>query len=130
MPKKEKKYVLEVSEKQSRVLWDALELFCWIHLGKWEECANYSVVPSKFYSRCKTALREIAFDFRATPSLNGHYGIACKKVSNDARIAFDLNGVISHFINFDVNPNVGMTVGFDAPSHKQKDVPLAEMKRK
>lgn len=128
--KTELNYKLTLSEEHMQILWDALELFTHIHMGRWEECALHSKVPIGLLHECKEELDKIAQKFEATPARGTHYGIFNKELPVDAGIAFDMKQVIRHHLSHDRHPEGGRGVDFDNPMHWVKDRPLPTIEDK
>ena len=124
-------YTLKISEEHGQILWDALELYCRIHMGQWDSCVEYSQVPMGLNIECRKELERVADQFQATPGLCGFYSILSEKLPIDAKIAFDMKQVIRHRLSHDRNPKARILMGvhFDKPSHWVSDRPLLTIKK-
>lgn len=110
------KVTLELSEKQAGIVEEALEFYSRIHMGQFEELGNF--FHKRNYNRDE--FRHLTDQLRRCvfPELqrNAYYGICDKKhLSDNARIAWDIQQVIRHGVSWKRYPNGGITVNFDPP---------------
>lgn len=118
---------IELSDKQADVLIAALDLYSRIHLGQFEEVANvarmYDVsrlngdyeAHNEFDDAIREAKTILGF------CRNGSYGIFNERVNDVARVAWDMQQVIRHYLAWKRNPEGGFTVNFDTPHRSGKE---------
>ena len=127
----EERYELSISEKQARVMVDALDLFSRIGIGQLREVLRHPqyerviLRDNESYKYCERLLDQIKKLLTGFgPSAS--YGIACPEVHDDSNIAYDLLQVIRHRLAWDRNPKGGIEVYFDRPIQLSKEE-LAEI---
>ena len=128
-------YTITVTEKQAKLIAQALDLVSRLQMGQWPEFIDW-LPQQHLFNRHE--LREkiqpiMAEHFRkARPEgcqypidgWNNNYDIHSEFVRDAARVAWDLQKVIEHQLAWDHSPNGGITVDFDGPVHAGKE-PLA-----
>ena len=132
-------YEIELTEKQTQIIQEALNLYFRLHLGQWQELAN--MVRTGWYFRHKNGketsmplwgaveklidtLIWIVFGFRPGES----WGIRNKNVPDSARIACDIHDVIRHQLWYDRTTGQGHGVDSDEPYSISGD-PLPTIRR-
>jgi len=124
-------YQLTISEKQARVIMDALELFTRIGIGQLQEVLRHPQYQNKIFDDEKVYRESVVLLDQIKKILTGHgpnssYGIACTEVHDDSNIAYDLLQVIRHRLAWDRNPKGGIEVYFNRPIQYSKEE-LAEI---
>lgn len=119
-----KSYTLHLTEKQARVIVNALDLYSRIGMGQLKEVAyvlRQNPLPKadpELDARI-TLLSDIRdrLDTLSRYWMNGsgYYGITSKSISDVFRTAWDIQQVIRHRLAWDRNPKGGITVDFDNP---------------
>jgi hypothetical protein len=130
------KYTLHLTERQARVIVDALDLFSRIGMGQLKEVAyvlRQNPLPSSdpdlearttLLSEIRDKLDTLSRYWMKGP---GFYGITSKSISDRFRIAFDIQQVIRHRLAWDRNPQGDITVDFDNPTKtSEEDLPKIE----
>lgn len=128
------KYQLTISEKQTRVIMYALDLFSRIGIGQLEEIlrhpqyANVIFNNNATYKVCKELLDEIKRYLTNFPP-HASYGIGHPEVHGDCTISYDLVQVIRHRLAWDNNPEGGIQVDFGKPMRFSNEEELAKIKQ-
>ncbi len=119
-----KKYLLEATENQLKIVSLALDIFSRLESGQLNCC--FDMIPWKHpENRIETRALLEKIQLLLTGMNNGNLGIG--NVSDNARIAYDLHQVIRHYFAWKHKPVGGMTVDFDEPFHYGSD-PLATVR--
>jgi len=127
----EERYEISVSEKQARVMMDALNLFSRIGIGQLREVLRHPQYENKlihdnetyrYSQRLLDQVKERLTGFETHAS----YGISSPEVHDDSNIAYDLLQVIRHRLSWDRNPDGGIEVYYDTPIQYSKEE-LAEI---
>lgn len=124
----ERKYNITVTESQALLLERALDLFTRIGIGQFENIIEVYDHDFRLDAETKEHMRtgtDIAKRAVGHPT-NGSYGIHNTAVSNDFRVAYDLQQVIRHRRAWARCPGGGFGVSFDEP-YSISGVPLAQM---
>lgn len=131
----EKTYNLTLTEKQATVLTRALDLFSRIGIGQFEEVINIfrdehlsdpEMTPERI-DEARKHIDHVKFMLTGHPA-NGSFGILNPRVSDDYRIAYDIQQVIRNRLAWDRRPEGGIQVQFDPPDQTSKTHPLATIK--
>ncbi len=119
-----KKYALHLTEKQARVIINALDLYSRIGMGQLKEVAyvlRHNPIPasaSEAENR-SSILIDIKDELDVLSKLwmngSGYHSINSSKISDVFRIAWDIQQVIRHRLAWDRNPKGEITVDFDTP---------------
>jgi len=106
-------YNLKLSKKQLIVISQALESFARAKTGQFD----YALEHVNFIGFVEARKMSENIKKLYLPELreNETYGIHQKKVSDDARIAYDIHQVIRNKIAWEERPEGGMTSYFDKP---------------
>lgn len=130
---------LELTSKQADVLVSALDLYSRILIGQFEEIAHLSLVhnvdmlPEKMMERhhqFSDELRKLKERLLAIPR-NGSFGIHSKKVSDLARVAYDIQQVVRNALAWERTPGGGIGVNFDRPMQtSSQKLPPAKILKK
>jgi hypothetical protein len=127
------KVTVEMSEEQARVVVKALDIFSRLHMGQVSDVELFyrllNVGQNKsFPSREVERLCE-SIKFYVFPELSpgSYHSISSEKISEDARVAFDLIQALRHPMAWKRNPEGGQTVDFYDPMKTAKS-PLAKVK--
>ena len=127
------KYKLVISEKQAKVIIQALDLFSMVGTAQFEELLNHPQWRKKVLTDptdnnvCKTLLSE-AKRVLTGFSQNASYSVLDGKVSEENRIAYDILQVVRYKLAWDKNPKGGMQIDFDKPSPLSEE-PLPEIEK-
>lgn len=126
----DKRYTIEVSEKQLRVLISSTEIMSRIGLGQfWIILDHICSKPFHRYGSHFTEVRErlvqMAADLLNAPK-HASFGIHSPQVHERHRIAWDLHRVFRHRASWDRHPEGGIGVCFDEP-YGTSDEPLAKI---
>lgn len=108
---------LEISEEHAKLLINILDFYSRIAIGQFEEIFygrkifswNFSVLHTR-----REKVQRILNAIKHKLSI-GSFGIYSKEVSEEAKIAYDIQQVIRYCIAWDNNPRGGITVDFDEP---------------
>lgn len=135
-----KKYRFDLDEKQAELLVQALDLATRLHLGQTnivgeylQGCATRNV-DHEVVDAALGRLRQEFFGF----TRNESFGILSEKISDDARVMWDMHQVLRHRLSWDRagNPptrdwNSMMGVNFDEPrrSSHERELPKIETTR-
>lgn len=108
--KPEKKYRLEISEKQAYLLQEATELFARIMMAQFDHISytlhiNHNL-PTESYHKLSDSLRALEHLI---------YDHTSRRRSDLGDISWDLYQVIRHRLAWDNFPGGGITVNFHAP---------------
>jgi hypothetical protein len=117
------KYTLHLTERQARVIIDALDLFSRIGMGQLKEVSyvlRQNPLPEPEAERdaritLLSDIRERLDMLSRYWNANGFSGITSKSISDRFRIAWDILQVIRHRLAWDQKPEGGITVDFDEP---------------
>jgi hypothetical protein len=129
----EKKYVLEITERQLSILIDATEILARIGMGQFWTIIEH-IVPkkpfAKYWEELPTA-RDILTSLGARmldyPE-NASPGIHNPIVADKHQIAWDLHQVLRNRLAWDRHPEGGMQTQFDDPLLSSKE-PLAKVRQ-
>jgi hypothetical protein len=129
-------YHLSLTERQARVITEALDLFSRIGMGQLEEIAHILgsyTKPSESSSLLPERLEEVKRLAREASNVwtGNHFGcrgISSEEIGDTFRVAWDLHQVIRHRLAWDRNPKGGLQVSFDTPM-KYSQEPLAIIKK-
>lgn len=130
MPDK-RAYQLTLNEAQAKVLIRALDSFSRIHIGQLETAITQILVAEYAQSEGLegefTRIRDKLMPSLAGVPLNGSHGIRNDQVSDEARIAWDLQKVIRHAVAWAEMPEGGFRVDFDKPVKSSETNSLAQI---
>jgi len=133
-------YLLEIDERQARILNDALDLYSRIGIGQLEEIANnfrWFNDPRLKDNWDKLDIARSLLDsikmllFKQPP--NGSYGIYHPDVPDCYRVAWDIQKVIRHHLWLErqaQGEGQRFCVDADEPNQSAKDQPLAKISTK
>lgn len=140
------KYTLTINGEQAKTLMAALELYSRMLMGQVHylgETGRYGTghLPKTMpfdkdedgkprpvdEKQLEAALRWLNVVVTGSPG-HGSWGITSEAVDDRARVAYDMQQVIRHFLAFERKPEGGIQVDFDAPM-KWGAEPLATFKR-
>lgn len=132
-----KKYRLELDEQQAQLVIQALDMATRLHMGQTnivgeylQGCSSRNADPV-IVDAMLDRLRRECFDFSRSQS----FGITSEKISDDARVMWDIHQVLRHRLSWDSagNPETRnwttmMGVNFDEPrrSSHERDLPKIE----
>lgn len=127
--KKAYKVSIELSETQADVVRVALESYSRMLIGQ----LDYALEPirwktkSDWYQDVMPVLDEVKhLIFELAP--NASYGIYSTEVSDNARVAWDIQQVIRNKMSWHSNPKGSMTVNFDRPmKSSQEELPICSI---
>lgn len=130
MSEPEKKYQIEVTAKQLRVLVGATEVYGRLGLGQfWTILEHICTKPfSRFneeFVDARDTLNRMGAAFLDMPPSSGP-GIFNPDVHARHKIAWDMHQVFRHRLSWDTNPKGDITVNFDDPL-KTSEEPLAKI---
>jgi hypothetical protein len=110
---------LKLSDKQMEVLCEALESFSRAKLGQF----SYALEHVKFTSHDTNKEIDSFLKEKFFPELKGNtvFGIHSDEVSDDARIAYDIQQVLRNHLAWKDHPEGGYTVNFNTPMRTSKD---------
>jgi hypothetical protein len=108
-----RRYRLEISEEQARVISLACELLSRLHMGQLNAAADVHVQRDCFHALADE-LRKLKPMLTGMPQ-NAHWGITGPELPDEARVAFDLHQVIRHRLAWDHDPNGDTDSRFDEP---------------
>lgn len=123
------KYSLNITKQQAEIIIKALDLYSRIGMGQIIEVLDHHtnrIKPEQaiiIYNK----LNEIKPMLTGLPT-NSYYSISSDQISNNYRIAYDLQQVIRHRLAWDGNPDGGFGVNFDAPMNYSQ-IPFATIKK-
>lgn len=136
----ETKVKIVMDETQARVVSEALELYSRVHLGQLDELPR---VTRRAYIDEKTGqkvdMRTVVYYIECLknalfPELdkNEYYGIYSDKISDRAKISFDVYQCLRNALAWHFTPDGGITVDFDEPlavsQHPLPDVSVSTKK--
>jgi hypothetical protein len=133
------KYTIHLTERQARVIVDALDLFSRIGMGQLKEVAyvlRQNPLPS--YDPDLEIRTNLLFKIRDKLDIlarywmkgPGYYGITSKSISDKFRIAWDIQQVVRHRLAWDRNPKGDITIDFDNPMKtSEEDLPKIEVEK-
>ena len=131
------KLYLEISEKQMDIMLAALDLYSRVRMGQYSDLPNSKnkyMTPSEDANLIKRILM---------PELdwNAFYGIHSEKISDDARIAWDIQQVMRHMRSWHragkdpekdqrewTGSNTMMGVSYDSPMRSSEEEELPKIK--
>uniref|UniRef100_A0A6M3ISR5 Uncharacterized protein n=1 Tax=viral metagenome TaxID=1070528 RepID=A0A6M3ISR5_9ZZZZ len=120
-----KKYKLEITEKQAKIITQSLNLFSRIGMGQLEEIINHPqwiFTVDNQYDRdiIKNSINTLKKHLCNLDSYSS-FGIYQEEVDDINRVAWDLQQVIRHKLAWDRNPKGGITVDFGVPMKSSKE---------
>ena len=110
-----KRYKIEVTEKQARLISRALDIVSRLEAGQFEELIyrfEWPYAGKRYRESCDTTLEILKYQLTGM-STNGNLGITM--VSNDSRMSYDMHQVIRHRLAWDGSPLGGMSVDLHEP---------------
>lgn len=122
-------YQLLLSKKQVQVLTEALEFYVRIGIGQFEEVARpytFKVEPEEM-DKARSALEIAKMILTGFPA-NASHGIYSSDISDDYRVAYDIERVIRHYLAWEKNPSGGFGVDYQKPFVSSQQ-PLPDIKK-
>lgn len=132
-----KKYTLEISENQARVIRDALEAFARVHLGQFGMAIEFILLLSPTSDKTESRdqiriLLDKASSIYTGMSSSASFGIYSDEISKDARTAWDIYQVIRHRLSTEYlkeHPNASTSgVSFNKPMKTDSEEELPQIK--
>ena len=120
---------LELSEKQAEVVLNALNLYSRLALGQVEEIHKTLTDFGEFnpLHEVDTILSQLKDEFFPELGANTFYAIHSDKVSEKAKISYDILQVLRHKLAWDKSPDGGNTVNFYTPCRaSEENLPKVE----
>lgn len=115
----ERQYTVTLSERQVRVIKDALDLYSRIGMGQLKEVVNILCLNKDDRENRHDIISIIRNSLESLSNLwiggSGYHGITSRKISNSFRVAWDIQQVLRHRVSWDREPKGGITVNFDEP---------------
>lgn len=126
--------VTGLSEQHLRVLVRALDFMGRMGLGQFKEVMGVADPAFKVGGDERAIAEKLLMQARSLlmPGLeatNAYWSIRSPQVSDDLRVAFDLQQVIRHRLAWDGNPKGDFTVDFDEPWRTSERVGLVRMEK-
>lgn len=126
-------YTLTLNEHQAYVIKEALDLFSRIHMGQLDTVADVFVAYAQERGFDTLSFLRDELD-NLSPIWTGlhkhaYHGIHSPKISDKARVAWDLQQVIRHRLAWDREPKGGIYVDFDTPMRSSAE-PLASIQER
>lgn len=103
-------YQITISEKQAGIIQTALELYSRIHMGQFDVIVDQLLGYRKIRELSWEAIQELRDGMRALEpvftglSPHAYYGIHSDMVSDNARVAWDLQQVVRNRLAWDNDP--------------------------
>ena len=116
----DKPYRLAITEKQARLIVDALDLYSRIGMGQLQEVA-FVLRSNSFEDTIDFGILDKVTELLRKASSywmngsGGYHGIYSDKINDNFRVAWDLQQVIRYRLAWDRNPEGGIQVHFDEP---------------
>lgn len=135
-----KQYTLHLTEKQARVIVNALDLYSRIGMGQLKEVAYVLRATQKLNDNTDVEIQERSDQIniirdrleaisRYWMNGSGYHSITSQKISDVFRVAWDIQQVIRHRLAWDKNPKGDITVDFDdALKTSEEQLPTIESK--
>jgi hypothetical protein len=134
-----KRYTLHLTEKQARVIVNALDLYSRIGMGQLKEVA-YVLRAQNIGAKTDAEIQEHSDQIniirdrlealsRYWMNGPGYHSIASQKISDVFRVAWDIQQVVRHRLAWDRNPKGDITVDFDNALKTSKE-PLPQIESK
>ncbi len=130
------KLSLEISEKQMDIMLAALDLYSRVRLGQYTDLPNSE---NKYMTPFEDA-DEIKRILMPELKGNAYYGIHSEKISDDARVAWDIQQVMRHMRSWHragkdpekdrrewTGPNTMMGVNYDSPMRSSEGEELPKI---
>lgn len=135
----EPRYVLEVSQKQARIIDEAVDLYSRIGMGQLSELLYY--FPARFnggqrtekFSQNRDEAEHLLVRIKELignlPSGHHYHSIADPDINDAFRVAYDIRQVVRHFLAWERVPGGGYNRDFDEPMRlSQLDLPIFKRK--
>ena len=126
----DRRYLLEISEKQAHVISKACEVLARLYMGQFgvvRDCfltrALSNEISDKDWEHLQDLLHTCETLATGLPR-HGYFGIHSPAISDKARVSFDIHRVVRHRLAWDRQPTGGFGVDFDAPRATSELHPL------
>lgn len=108
-----RRYVLELSEGQARLVSRAVELYARLGMGQFDMLDSFFPVEAKIRGRerVRPLLQELVVIKNGAP--HTYPGIHSNEIGDDYRVLYDLHKVIRHRLAWDRDPNASGWKGVD-----------------
>lgn len=124
-----RKYNLEITEKQAKIIIQSLDFFSRMGCGQWNEIFYHpSIGFSKEPNINEIARNNINFTKNLIMGLGKNEFIGIFESDECNKIAWDILQVIRHRIAWDNEPRGGIQVIFDTPFKSSKQEKLSKIK--
>ena len=117
---------VDMSVEQARVIIKALDLLSRLHMGQMDEVElfyRWAGIPMNRPIPCEK-VRQLCSMIKSQvfPELTsgGYYAISSSKISEEARVAYDLIQALRYPIAWEENPKGDITVNYDMPTQTAK----------
>lgn len=114
-------YKLTITPNQAQTIIDALDLYSRVGMGQMEEVAHVArrTFGDKAWDFMRYLLREVHAILMG--DYHTYYGILSHEVDERFRVAWDIQQVMRHRLVWDVCPDGGMSVSFQAPTKTSQE---------
>lgn len=116
-----------MSEEEAKLLCKSLDTFSRVGLGQIDNAVEniffnlvFQSTSFEYQDRLRSLCDRLKFLLTGHPA-NGSYGIGSSAISDDFRIAFDIQQVLRHKMAWDKNPKGGIQVDYHDPMQWGKE---------